>query len=58
MSPAKPIDRSVVQRIVAIKRQNPVFKRKDIVKALEKEKISVSDKEVGVVLGIYYNEFE
>ena len=55
---AKPIDRSVVQRIVAIKRQNPVFKRKDVVKALEKEKISVSEKQVGVVLGIYYNEFE
>ncbi|HSV97306.1 MAG TPA: hypothetical protein VLM75_10285 [Spirochaetota bacterium] len=55
---ARPIERSVVQRIVAIKRQNPVFKRRDIVKALEKEKISVSEKAVGVVLGVYYNEFE
>ncbi|MCU0843980.1 MAG: hypothetical protein MUC76_03530 [Spirochaetes bacterium] len=54
----RPIDRSVVQRIVAIKRQNPVLKRKDIVKELEKEKISISEKAVGVVLGIYFNEFE
>lgn len=55
---ARPIERRVVQRIVEIKRQNPVFKRKDIVKALEKEKISISEKAVGAVLAIYYNEFE
>ncbi len=55
---AKPIERRIVQRIVEIKRQNPAYKRKDIVKVLDREKISIGEKEVGVVLGIYYNEFE
>lgn len=54
----KPVDQKKVSRIISIKNENPKFKTDDIQKILKQEKIDASDKEVKLVLSVFFNEFQ
>lgn len=54
----KPIPVATIEKIVALKKKNPTWKIKDIENQLSKENISISSKEIGLVIGVFFNEFE
>jgi hypothetical protein len=53
----KLIDPAKAAKVVEIKRDNPSYKAKDIEAKMKEQKIDISDKEIAIVLGVYFNEF-
>jgi len=54
----KPIDKKSIERIVQLKEKNPLMTREEIASILQKEKFKISQKELKLVLNVYYGEFE
>ncbi len=52
------INKSLIQKIISLKKENPKLTKDEIVKALEKEKIEFKNYEVFLILSVYYNEFK
>lgn len=52
------IKTSVVKRVIELKTSDPTLGKDKIKLILEKEKIEVSDKEIELILNIFYNEFK
>ncbi len=49
---------SVIKRVIELKTADSSLDRKKIKAALEKEKVEATDKEIGLILNVFYNEFE
>ncbi len=53
-----PIPAANVQKVLDMKKANPKWNAKQISEELEKQKVKISDKEVGLILAVFLNEFE
>lgn len=59
LSGPKPLSKGIIKRILLLKGKYPTWKAEKIVSYLEeKEKQDVSEKQVWLVLNLYFNEFE
>jgi len=54
----RPPDKKLVDRIVELKSDQPYIKRSDLMGRLVKEGYSVTEKELSIILQVYYNDFE
>ena len=52
-----PVDAKAVDRVVALKTQNPSMTRDQVAAALDKEGIKISGNAIQLIFGIYFNEF-
>ncbi len=52
------VKKIVVKRIIELKTAQPEIKAADIKKKLSSEKVEASEKEIGLVLNVFYNEFD
>ncbi len=52
-----PVDAKAIDRVVALKTQNPSMTQVQVAAALEKEGIKMSSNAIRLVFGIYFNEF-
>ncbi|MCP4129898.1 MAG: hypothetical protein GY754_02670 [bacterium] len=57
-SGATAVKKKVLERIIDIKTEDPKLGTDAISKKLEKEKLEASDKEIELILNIYFNEFK
>ena len=55
---ASPIDKKAIARVIELKKQSPGMSRGDLERALEKEKIKISGKELDLILSVFFNEFK
>lgn len=53
-----PIEAKVVVQILDLKKKNPAWGKKELAKSLQDEKVKISESEIALVLGLYFNEFE
>jgi len=58
LSGPKQIQTKKIERAIELKKQNPGWKKEDIAKKMDSEKIDVSEDEIGLILAIFFNEFE
>jgi len=52
-----PIKEKVIKKVIALKKANPKWGKKEIQKRLDKEKIKASGHEVFLILSIFFNDF-
>lgn len=53
----EPIPQDTINRVVGIRAGNPQITVEQISKALEKEKVKASDREINLILNVYFNQF-
>lgn len=53
-----PIKSSVIKRVIELKAADPAITKEKIVNVFEKEKVEVKDKEIELILNVFYNEFK
>lgn len=54
----KQIEPATINRVVDIKKENPSITVEKILETLEKEKVKTNDREVKLILNVYFNIFE
>jgi len=52
-----PVDAKAIDRVVALKTQNPSMTQEQVAAALDKEGIKISSNAIRLVFGIYFNDF-
>lgn len=52
------ISRNTIRKVIELRTKNSSMKAPEIVKALEKEKIKASEKEVNLILNVFYGEYK
>ncbi len=52
------ISRTTVKKVIELKKDKPNLKAPEIVKTLEKQKVTATEKEVNLILNIFYGEFK
>jgi len=52
------IKKDVVKKVIELKKDKPSLKAPEIVKVLEKQKVKASEKEVSLILNVFYGEYE
>lgn len=58
LSGPKQIQTKKIERVIQLKNQNPGWKKEAISNKMESEKIDISEDEIGLILAIFFNEFE
>jgi hypothetical protein len=53
-----PVKSSVIKRVVELKTSDPAMDKDKIKETLSKEKIDATDKEIKLILNVFYNEFK
>ena len=53
-----PVTNKIIDRVVALRKENPKISEDGILKKLEKEGLKVSKQEISIILGVYYNYFK
>jgi hypothetical protein len=53
-----PVKSAVIKRVIELKTGNPLLKSDKLKEMLEKEKIETSEKEIKLILNVFYNEFD
>lgn len=53
-----PIDRTAIERVVAMKKADPSLTKDQVLAKLKSEGVTVSRKEVSLVFDVYFNEFK
>mgnify|MGYP001768693297 CR=1 FL=1 len=53
-----PVKTAVIKRVIELKTADPSLKSEKLKEALEKEKIEASEKEIKLILNVFYNEFD
>jgi len=57
-STLKPLDERAVKNVVRLKKENPKITVKEIQQSLEKDKTPLGEKEINLILGVFFNQFE
>ncbi len=57
-SALKPLEEKAVRRVVELRKGNSKISVKEIQQTLDKEKLSLSEKEINLILGVFFNQFE
>ena len=53
-----PVKSQVIKRVIELKASDPKLKKDKIKAQLASEKIEATDKEIGLILSVFYNEFQ
>jgi len=53
-----PVKNSLIKRVIELKTADPALNKDKLKEALEKEKIEATDKEIQLILSVFYNEFK
>ncbi len=56
--PDRPIDKNAIERLVALKKENPALTKKEASDLLKQEGINMTIREVSIIFSVYFNEFE
>jgi hypothetical protein len=54
----RPIDRKIIDKVVETSKANPQWSVKKVYKYLDKRKVKVSEKEVMIIMSVYFNKFK
>ena len=52
-----PVKPAVIKRVIELKTNDPTLDKTKIKTQLDKEKLESSEKEIGLILNVFYNEF-
>lgn len=54
----KPVDRKVISKVISLKKKNPKWKKAEIEEVLKNESLKFGRKDVQIILGVFYGEFD